>query len=791
MNLESYNYSQKVEFKDEFFRYLSFWPYFLISIVLCLFSAFLFLRYTQFQYYSEAKIEILDKAQESEMALPTSMTIFNRSMINLENEIGVLNSVSLHRKTVSNLNSNVKYYSIGRLKNNEEHYSQFFEDFQLKFKIDTDSIKNKHIFDFFINNDKLEINYTTKDESKSYKFKSLTTLNDKHDLPFELTITEYNPEDLRKQIIIYPFLTILNSFNKLTKVSPSSQDSDQLILSMTHPNRKIADEYLNNLIFEFDKDGIFDRQLEHKRTIEFVDTRSVFLQKELAEIENRKQVFKEENNLSDLQSDAQINQSQQFSYDAEIFKVESQKDLIKLISQSLNANKYKLMPVNIGLESQDLNNLINQHNSLIQERERYLLTVGPNNWLIKNVEKIINESTSNILFSIKNYEENLDLTIKNLYEKEDEFSSTFNKIPVNEKILRSIERELQIKESLFLLLLQKKEEAAINFAVVKPSIKIIDPASSSSEYVYPKKSLIIIMALVLSFLIPLAIIYTWFSLDTKLHTKKQFNSITTDIPVIGEIPFIKDEIELQTVAAPSSRSALGESIRMISSNFNFLLNDLNIENQSNSNVVLITSSVKGEGKTLISVNLASILSAKHKNILLVGADLRNPQLHKYFNIDKNSKGISDYVYGNDIALEDIINKSTDFDYIISGPIPPNPIEVLSSKRFKNMISNFSKKYDFILIDSAPTLLVSDTFEISNLVSMSIYVARSNFTDIKLCEYINSLKSENKLPKINVVLNGIGNSSSYGYKYGYQYGYQYGYKYGYNYGYGYGYKEDKD
>ena len=297
------------------------------------------------------------------------------------------------------------------------------------------------------------------------------------------------------------------------------------------------------------------------------------------------------------------------------------------------------------------------------------------------------------------------------------------------------------------------------------------------------------MALFLSFLIPLAILYTWFSLDTKLHTKKQFTSIATDIPVIGEIPFIKDKIELQTVSAPSSRSALGESIRMISSNFNFLLNDLN-KNQSNSNVVLITSSVKGEGKTLISVNLASILSAKYKNILLVGADLRN-QLHKYFNIDKNSKGISDYVYGNDIALEDIVKKSKDFDYIISGPIPPNPIEVLSSKRFKAMISNFSKKYDFILIDSAPTLLVSDTFDISTLVSMSIYVTRSNFTDIKLCEYIDSLKSENKLPKINVVLNGIGNSSSYGYKYGYQYGYQYGYKYGYNYGYGYGYKEDKD
>ena len=203
----------------------------------------------------------------------------------------------------------------------------------------------------------------------------------------------------------------------------------------------------------------------------------------------------------------------------------------------------------------------------------------------------------------------------------------------------------------------------------------------------------------------------------------------------------------------------------------------------------MTSSIKGEGKTLVSVNTASVLSHRSNKVLLIGADLRNPQIHKFINLDKEKKGLSDYIYLDGEKWEDLLIKHDNFDIILSGTIPPNPTELLGSEKFKNFIDNVKNIYDYVVIDSAPCLLVSDTFQISKFVDLSLYVIRSNFSELKLCDYISELKESDKLKNICIVLNGVGNSATYGYRYGYQYGYVYNYKYGYNYGYGYGYGED--
>ena len=205
--------------------------------------------------------------------------------------------------------------------------------------------------------------------------------------------------------------------------------------------------------------------------------------------------------------------------------------------------------------------------------------------------------------------------------------------------------------------------------------------------------------------------------------------------------------------------------------------------------VLVTSTTKGEGKTLVSVNIASQLSSKHK-VLLIGADLRNPQIHTFLDIGKETKGISDYMYNDKINWKDILIKHKKFNILLSGSIPPNPTDILSSNRFKELINDAKKHFDYIIIDSAPCLLVSDTFQISNNVDTTVYVLRANYIS-KM--FLILLKSHliKKLHNINLVFNGVGSSRNYGYKYGYQYGYKYGYRYGYNYGYGYGYDANKD
>lgn len=775
---------ENLSIRDEIMRYVSFWPWFMISLFLFLSIAFFYLRYTDYSYFSKATIEILDESQDSEMALPTSLTVFNRSMINLENEINVLSSYSLHKLVVEKLKSNVKFYTIGNIKTSENFSSDWFSSYEIEYKTDTNLNSKFQEFEIEVDNTDLIINtYSDEDESISFKFNNLTTLGSTHDLPFELTINTIKRYE--KRILVFlPVNSAIEKFRKLTKIVPIGKDSDQLQISMTYPNPNISEQYINALLEEFDKDGIKDRQLEYKNTIDFVDMRSKILRDELRVIELRKQNFKEKNSLSDLKSNTNVNIEQQFQYDSELFVSESQKSLASYLLSSFSDKTYDYIPLNIGLENFDLNILISEYNGLLRERDKFLLEAGPNNSYVKTIEKQLEKYLKNIKNSVVNYLNTLDLKIDDLRNKEEEFLSVYNNVPENEKLLRSIERELTVKESLFLLLLQKREEASINFAVVKPTIKVIDYSITDMNPVSPNILYTFIVSISMGLFIPFIFLYFRFVLDNKIHTKQQLEKYSNNLPIIGELPFINNVDELAEVFKNQSRSSLAEGIRMMLANLRFT--NLRDENST----ILVTSTIKGEGKTIISVNTASLLSSKNKRVLLIGADLRNPQIHKLLGVDKNILGLSDMLYKKDIEnYKKYILNFQKIDVILSGTIPPNPTQLLSSSNFKNFIESVRKDYDHVVVDSAPCLLVSDTLEISNLLETTVYVVRANFLDKNLISYINENVDQKRLNNVSLVLNGVGNSSSYGYKYGYQYGYKYGYKYGYNYGYGYGYGED--
>ncbi len=789
--MENINIDDRFKIKDEFFRFISFWPIYLIFLITSVSLAYFYLRYTDYEFESNAKIEIFDKAQDSEMALPTAMTVFNRSMINLENEKGVLNSFSLHEKVVDTLNANVKFYSVGTIKTTENHITEWMSDYDLKFKIDTDTISSTSAFRIEIIDSKLSIDvYKTEERNfiKNISFNGMSSLESDNDLPFDLTINKYDDDDefLVKELKLLPKEAIVDSFKDAVRISEDNSESDQLNISLRYSNKKIANDYINKLMYEFDRDGIIDRQLEYKRTMDFADSRSGFLLKELEKIEIRRKEFKEKNKLSDIKMDADINVNQKYNYDSELFSAKSQKDLTSLLQTSLNGNEMKMMPVNIGIENISINQLIEDYNFALREMERYLVSAGSKNSFVINLENQLEDYRSNILISIENYQKSLDVTISNLESKEKEFSNLYKNIPENEKILRSIERELEVKEALFLLLLQKREEAAINYAVVKPSIKIIDSARSLEFPVSPNKIVIYVFSVILGFLIPTSFLYIWFITDTKIHTREKLIDLTNNIPIIGELPFINDKNIVKTISETNSRNPLVESIRMLIANLNFVL----FNKKNLNNVILVTSSIKGEGKTIVSVNTASLISAKYNKVILIGADLRNPQIHKFLDVDKSTKGLSDYIYKDNLEWKKLILKRNNLDILLSGTIPPNPTSLLSSDKFANLINEIKSEYDYVIIDSAPCLLVSDTFEISKYVDTTLYIVRSNFSEIKLCDFINECKNQEKLKGLCLVLNGLGNSGAYGYKYGYQYGYKYGYKYSYNYGYGYGYSEDK-
>lgn len=772
-------------FREEVIKYFSFWPWFLVSILFFIFSSYIYLRYAEYNFRTTASIEILDESQDSEMALPTALTVFNRSMVNLVNEINLLSSFSLHSIVSKELQSNVRFYTSGNIKTFENHPDQWFDDYDIEFNIDISNVSEYFEYKIEIENNFLNISEFIDGElNKEYNFQTLSTKEKNHNLPFNLSIKNIKYQGERTLKII-PLSSSVNQFRKYFEVIEFGKDSDQLLITMIHPNKQIAQEYLSRILISFDNDGISDRQLEYKNTIDFVDSRSKILREELEKIEIRKQNFKEKNNLSNIETNAEINIQNQLSYNSELFNTESQKSLAEFLKESVSSGKYEYLPLNIGLDNFDLNMMISEYNQLIRQREKYLSEAGENNSFVKSLENQLDSFVLNITNSIVNYNNSLEIKINSLKEKEKEFSESYNAIPENEKILRTIERELSVKEALFLLLLQKREEASINFAVVKPTIKVIDYPITNPIPASPNSIMIYLASILVGFSIPFLILYLRFFFDNKVHTKEQLLKKLDKITVIGEIPFLSNNEELEKIVKVDSRNTIAESIRMVIANLNFILFK-DGTNENNNNTVLVTSTIKGEGKTLLSVNIASLLSKKYKKVLLVGADLRNPQIHKFLNIDKSTVGLSNYMCVDNLNWKDLIVKNESLDILLSGVIPPNPTEILASNKFKIFIEEVKREYDYIIIDSAPCLLVSDTFEISKYVDTTLYLVRSNYTDLKICDFINESKNESKLTNINIILNGVGNSQAYGYKYGYQYGY----RYGYNYGYGYGYGEDK-
>lgn len=786
-----YDSYDDTNFREEILRYFSFWPYLLIFLAVMFLSAFSYLRYTAYTYETTALIEIIDESQDSEMALPTELTVFNRSMINLENEINILKSFDLNSKVVGDLKSNVLYYNVGSIKTSLVSEEMWFDDYNISFKIDTKNIENIQVFSINVDEGKLFINLF--DESngseKLYMFNSLTTLDDKHNLPFELTIKSDKDISSQRLLKLVPVEYMVRQIRSKLSVNASGIDSDQLIISLVHENPSISEKYINGLMLAFDEDGISDRQLEYERTIEFVDEREVILKKELEVIELRKQNFKKSNNLSDLSVDAGNNIDLKYTYNSEIFQVESQMTIANFLLESLNEKSYDYLPINIGLENFDLNNMILEYNKIVTERNKYLTEAGPNNILVKSAQTQLDSLINNISTSIKNYLDSIDIKISNLKAKELEFENVYSRVPENEKILRSIERELSIKEALYLLLLQKKEEAAINLAVVRPSIKIIDYPITNLGSKSPKSFIVYLLSLVISVLLYFVVLFIWFFMDNKIHHKDQLSKkLNNKIPIICEIPFIKGQQSISLNSTSQSRSILAESVRMLISNLKFT--SPNFDDSDNCKSVLFTSSIKGEGKTLASVNTALNLAndlRKDKKVILLGTDLRNPQIHKSFGVEKNQIGISEILYNNDYKnYKNYIQRFDNLDILFSGAIPPNPTSMLSSETFQNLLEELKKNYDYIIIDSAPCLLVSDTFQFINFVDSVVYIFRANFTDLKIIDFINENYETGKVKNLNLVLNAVGNSASYGYKYGYQYGYKYGYKYSYNYGYGYGY-----
>ena len=789
------NFDSKSALFNEVRKIITFWPIYALSIIFFLVVGYFYFTYADYRYYSSSVIQIVDKANDSEMSLPSEMTIFNRSMVNLENETSRLKSFFINASTCEKLQSNILFLNIGEIRTNVKHPSQWMQDFDFELLINPREITEASTFIFEFLDGKMKISKFVDDELvEEFSFNSYSTLNKNHDLPFSFSTNAYGDSFLlpttTKAIRFLPFDNVVDSYIEGTDIQPYGQDSDQLVISRETSNPQIDREYINALINEYDIDGISDRQLEYRQTIEFVNTRATVLENDLRNIEIRKQNFKETSNISDIGKKAEVSIERENTYNSELFELENQKSIVKLMDDLLgNQEDLKLLPINIGISDNEINKLIVEYNQNFREIEKFQISAGSNNYYIQNLLSQLEDIKLLIRNSLKNYQSSLNLRINSLKTKEIEFNSFYNSIPENEKILRSINRELEIIESLYLLLIQKREEASINYAVVKPTIKLIDEAITKKNITSPKVAQSLFVLTFLAFLLPYMFVYLSSVLNNKIITSGDIKKLLPSIPVLGDVPFFKELSSLEKIdeiftSQNYSRLPFIEALRIVVANYFITEKSLSKQNSKRvgGQVLNFTSSIKGEGKTLLAFSFANIFSIKKFKTIIIGCDLRNPQLHKLLNLNKDLKGLSNFIFEDDVDYKKYLHRpeGTNLDVMLSGVIPPDPTIYFESEKFSKLITDLKNDYDYIFLDSAPSMIISDTLVYSKLTDSTIYMTRSNHTDIELVEFINKCDKEGILPNIKIINNGTGVQKLYGYNYKYNYSYSYNYGYGYTY-----------
>ncbi len=779
MNPNKNNFSQSdevnkpISIKEIIGKYMQFWPWFVLSVLVSLFFAINYLRYTNNIYKTEASIKIIQDNNQN-VSIDLSK-VFTKSSINLDNEKAIFKSYRLSEKLVKNLNLNINYVFKGTIKESNVYSPPFI----VKYKYGNDSIKNNLQYSIKITKN----GYTIIDENSKKTIQTNSFWFNNTIKNFPITIHPAANNNIVNSIgknygvSLNPTkATALNLINSIG-VELLSKESDIIKLSISGTNQTHSENVLNELVKIYEEDGIKDKQEVYKKTISFVDDRFVKIKRDLDSIEEAKKVYKTKNNLSFLESDAASSLGLKTTKDQVVYDVQMQLSLANMLKEDLAKQTVNnLLPDNIGIQNGTINGFVDKYNTIVLQYQKMNTSAGINNPAVQGFTNTLNNLKSNINKSVNGYIQQLQSTINKSEEADKNAQNDFSTIPEKEKILRSIERQQNLKESLYLLLLQKREEAAINYAVTTSNLKIIDYAISDSNAISPKTQTTYLSAILLGLFIPFGIIFIIFSLDDKIHRVGDVEKLSKGIPVLAEIPDVSDTKEgLQQKV---------EAFRTLVNNTNFITPFDDIEGK----LIFVTSAKKGEGKTFVAYNLASSYASLEKKTILIGTDFRNPQLHKHLQKNRNEiKGLSNYLHKSSSNWRDLLYRQTEneceFDILLAGDIPPNPTLLLSSERFKDAIAEFKKEYEIIIFDTAPSLLVSDSLIISKNADTTLFVVRSDVTEKQLVQYAVKLSEDEKINNTAFVLNGINFKGIYGYNYSYSYGYGYGYNYGYGYGYG--------
>lgn len=598
----------------------------------------------------------------------------------------------------------------------------------------------------------------------------------------EITITCYPPERAAAR-----FLSSL-------KVTQTEEDGTILQLSLQDNSLGRANDILNTLISKYNEDAIREKNRIAVNTATFINERLSIIQHELGEVEGDLAEFKSSQRIMDVNEAASEYLSQSKGYNAEIVKIETQARLAGYLQDYLATafQTYDPIPVNTGLDDDNLESAISSYNQMVLQRDRLVRGSSADSPAVRQLEANMVPVRQNILSAIQNQLTSLENRKAELVRLEQETIHQFTSMPAKARELLSIERQQKIKETLYIFLLNKREENALTQAMVDNNARMIDAAEGSSTPIYPQRNKMLLIALLLGIFLPAVIFISHLFIDTKIRSRRDLDAIGS-MTFLSEIPAIKTERKglrrrkKGTGGTPVAEYAqdgskvFKEAIRMMCINIDYLKPE-----DCKTPVLMTTSFNAGMGKSFITRNVAACLSDANKKVVIVDVDLRKRSISDWFGRKHHQEGLSNYLVGKEIQADDII--CTDVlpgvDFIPAGHIPPNPTELLSRSRMEDLIAQLRSRYDYIILDGTPVNMVADTFVVGRLVDMNLFVLRSGISDRRQLPMVEKLLNENRLKRISIILNGTERKHAYGYSYGYGYGYGYGY-------YGSGYYSDKD
>ena len=775
------------------FKYLFYWKWFVASVVVCCTLACAYLRFQTPIYEISSKVLIKEDDKKGPAANSPLASIQDLGMLSMtskfDNEIEILKSRTLIKKVVNDLclyvtvskprafGYNLPLYKDSPLK--VYMAPQEAEALQSPVKLQLDYQSGGALT--------LCAEYSENQEQKKIEksFEKLPAV-----LPTSVGVITVSLADTTKvaesfelnAIISNPTSTAIGYIGSLS-VAPLSKTTTIAKVSVKNSIQARGVDFINSLIANYNRDANDEKNEVAQKTADFIKERIRIINRELGSTENKLANFKQKSGLTNLTSDAQMALQESSKYEQQRTENATQIRLVQFLNNYINdpVNRDEVLPANVGLQDPSLTAIIEQYNTMVIERKRLLRTSSENNPAVIHMNTGIEAMRRNVRTTVNSVLKGLEIAQADIARQASKFETRISNAPKQEKEFMSISRQQEIQAALYIMLLEKREENAITLASTANNGRIIETPMGTGGPVAPQKQMFLMAFFVLGLALPVGGIFIYDLTRYKIEGRKDVEDITK-LPVIGELPISQtNAVEGAIMLRENKNDLMEETFRSFRTNLLFML-------EKDQKVIMFTSTMPGEGKSFVTGNLAVSMAFLGKKVLVMGMDIRKPGLNKVFNLSKHAKGITDYLVDPEhtdlFSLIQRSDLSDNLDVLVGGTIPPNPTELVARDVLVKAIEQLKERYDYILLDTAPIAMVTDTSIISRVADICVYVCRADYTPKADFEFINTLNANKKFGKLAVALNGLDITKR---KYGYGYGKKYGYGKNYGYGYGYGYE----